>query len=112
MLLKLEIDRVEAVQELALLLRPGGQGAGEVIATLKLDGGRTQMVRLGRDFALDGEFVEQLANVDGLTIGEFKAKRRPERMPRPAYPRGQTSEEPREGKWCVKTRRSRAQPHH
>ena len=84
MLLKLEIDRVEAVQELALLLRPGTPGAGEIIATLNLDGGRKQLVRLGRDFALDGEFVEQLANVDGLTIGEFKAKRGPERMQRAA----------------------------
>ena len=84
MLLKLEIDRVEAVQELALLLRPGTSGAGEIIATLNLDGGRKQLVRLGRDFALDGEFVEQLANVDGLTIGEFKAKRGPERMQRAA----------------------------
>ncbi|MCT2400669.1 DNA polymerase III subunit alpha [Novosphingobium mangrovi (ex Huang et al. 2023)] len=84
MLLKLEIDRVEAVQELALLLRPGAKGAGEVIATLKLDGGRIQKVRLGRDFALDGEFVEQLANVEGLAIGEFKAKRGPERMQRAA----------------------------
>ena len=84
MLLKLEIDRVEAVQELALLLRPGTSGAGEIIATLNLDDGRKQLVRLGRDFALDGEFVEQLANVDGLTIGEFKAKRGPERMQRAA----------------------------
>ena len=84
MLLKLDIASVEAVQELALLLRPGTSGAGEVIANLHLGGGRTQKVRLGRDFALDGDFVEQLASVEGLTIGEFKAKRGPERMQRAA----------------------------
>jgi len=66
MLLKLDIDRIEAVQELALLLQPGGEGRGEVIATLHLEDGRSQQVRLGRDFALDGEFVDQLAMIEGV----------------------------------------------
>ena len=67
MLMTLDIDRVEAVRELALLLRPGAKGAGEVIAALHLGGGLVQKVRLGRDFALDGEFAKQLASVTGLS---------------------------------------------
>ncbi|EJU12915.1 DNA polymerase III subunit alpha [Sphingomonas sp. LH128] len=80
MVLKLDIDRVEAVQELALLMRPGERGAGEVIATLHLGDGRTQKVRLGRDFALDGEFAEHLQSVEGITNVSLTAKRGPERV--------------------------------
>jgi DNA polymerase-3 subunit alpha len=36
MVLSLDIDRIEAVQELALLLQPGEEGRGEAIATLRL----------------------------------------------------------------------------
>lgn len=80
MVLKLDIDRVEAVQELALLMRPGARGAGEVIATLHLGDGRTQKVRLGRDFALDGDFAEHLQSVEGITNVSLTAKRGPERV--------------------------------
>lgn len=81
MLLKLDIDRIEAVQELALLMRPGAKGSGEVIATLHLGAGREQKVRLGRDFALDGDFAEQLQSVAGITNIELTARRGPERVP-------------------------------
>ena len=80
MLLRLDIDRVEAVQELALLMREGQPGAGEVIATLKLGGGKEQRVRLGRGFALDGEFAEQLAQVEGLSNIQLTARRGPQSM--------------------------------
>ncbi|MDE8652733.1 DNA polymerase III subunit alpha [Novosphingobium album (ex Liu et al. 2023)] len=75
MLLALDIDRVEAVQELALLLRPGARGCGEVIAQLHLGEGRAQKVRLGRDYALDGEFAEQLAQIEGITNVSLTARR-------------------------------------
>ncbi|AXB77066.1 DNA polymerase III subunit alpha [Novosphingobium sp. P6W] len=81
MLLKLDIDRVEAVQELALLMRPGPKGSGEVIATLHLGNGREQKVRLGRDFALDGDFAEQLQSVAGISGIELTARRGPEKVP-------------------------------
>ncbi|CCA93802.1 DNA polymerase III subunit alpha [Novosphingobium sp. PP1Y] len=84
MLLRLDIDRVEAVQELALLMRPGSPGGGEVIANLKLGNGREQKVRLGRDFALDGEFAEQLATIDGLSNISLTARRGPEGLRRAA----------------------------
>lgn len=84
MLLTLDIDRIEAVQELALLMRPGEKGCGEVVAQLLLGDGRVQKVRLGRDFALDGEFAEQLAHVEGLSNVSLIARRGPEGLRRAA----------------------------
>ncbi|MDG2003974.1 MAG: DNA polymerase III subunit alpha [Novosphingobium sp.] len=66
MLLSLDIDRIEAIQQLALLLQPGEPGRGEAVAVLHLDDERRQQVRLGRDFALDGELVDQLVTIEGI----------------------------------------------
>ncbi|MGJ0238181.1 DNA polymerase III subunit alpha [Novosphingobium fluoreni] len=68
MVMTIDIDRVKAIQELALLMRPGTKGTGEVIARLHLGDGQMQNVRLGRDFALDGDFAEQLAQIEGITV--------------------------------------------
>ncbi|MFC0684782.1 DNA polymerase III subunit alpha [Novosphingobium clariflavum] len=78
MFLTLDIDRIEAVQELAMLVRTGASGCGEIMATLHLGGGQTQKVRLGRDFALDGDFAEHLASVAGLSNISLIARRGPE----------------------------------
>jgi len=75
MLLKLDVHRIEALRELALLLRPGEKNCGEVIATLHLDDGQTQKIRLGRSFALDGDFAEQLARIEGLANVALTARR-------------------------------------
>jgi DNA polymerase-3 subunit alpha len=75
MVLKLDIDRIEAVQELALLLVPGAPGRGEVQARLRLDGGAVQAMRLGRDFALDGELAERLAEIEGVSNVALTAQR-------------------------------------
>jgi DNA polymerase-3 subunit alpha len=75
MLLTLDVDRVEAIQELALLLRPGARGCGEVVVRLRLGEDLVQKVRLGRDFALDGDFAEQLAQVEGLSEISLTARR-------------------------------------
>ena len=48
---------------------------GEVIATLHLDDGQTQKIRLGRSFALDGDFAEQLARIEGLANVALTARR-------------------------------------
>ncbi len=84
MLMTLDVDRIEAVQELALLMRPGARGCGEVVAQLDLGDGKRQKVRLGRDFALDGEFAEQLAHVEGLSNISLIARRGPEGLRRAA----------------------------
>jgi len=75
MALTLDISNVSAIQELALLLRAGTKGGGEVIATLDLGKGVTQKVLLGRDFALDGDFVDGLAAIDGLSNLSLRPKR-------------------------------------
>jgi len=79
MLLECEIDRVEAMQELALLLTPGDtpghRGRGEVLVRLRLEDGQTPRLRLGRDFALDGELVERLAAIEGIANVGLTARR-------------------------------------
>ena len=66
MMLKLDIDRIDAVRELAMMLVSGMEGRGEVEACLHLGGDLKQRVRLGRDFVLDGELVDRLTEIEGL----------------------------------------------
>ncbi len=68
MVMTIDVDHVDAVPQIALLMRPGAKGAGEVIARLHLEDGWVQSVRLGRDFALDGDFAEQLAQIEGVSV--------------------------------------------
>jgi DNA polymerase-3 subunit alpha len=56
----------EALGELRLALAESEPGRGEVLVRLALGDGQTVTVRLGRDFALDGELAERLAAIDGL----------------------------------------------
>lgn len=73
--LKLDVDRIEAIQELALLLSPTAPGRGEVRVKLRLEDGQTPELRLGRDFALDGEMVDRLSSIAGISNVSLKAKR-------------------------------------
>ena len=66
MLLSLELHDAAALEELKSLLVPGTAGNGEVLATLKTGGEREPLVRLGRDFKLDGDLAERLAEVAGI----------------------------------------------
>jgi len=75
--LSLEIATVEALSELALLLQPGAAGRGEVIARLRTGGAKEPLVRLGRDFHLDGELAEQVAAIPGIAAVSLSAKRGP-----------------------------------
>ncbi|MBW8755422.1 MAG: DNA polymerase III subunit alpha [Sphingomonadales bacterium] len=75
MVLKLEIERVEAVQELAMMLIADAPGRGEVQARLHLGDGLVQAVRLGHDFVLDGELVERIAEIDGISNVSLTAQR-------------------------------------
>ncbi len=75
MLLQFDIEREDAVRELALLLSPADDATGEVIARLHLDDGQVQAVRLGRNFTLDGELVDQLATVGGIGNVSLTARR-------------------------------------
>jgi len=75
MLLQFDIEHEDAVRELALLLLPAAEATGEAIARLRLDGDQVQAVRLGRNFPLDGELVDQLATVDGIGNVSLTARR-------------------------------------
>ncbi|MCB2074157.1 MAG: DNA polymerase III subunit alpha [Novosphingobium sp.] len=72
MRLEMDVDCEEAVQQLALLLAPGEKRRGEVVVHLHIGDGLTQSVRLGWDFALDGELVEQLESIDGISRVSLK----------------------------------------
>jgi DNA polymerase-3 subunit alpha len=75
MLLKLDVLRPEALGELAMALPGGGEGRGEVIARLRTGKGHEPLVRLGRDFLLDGEVAERLASIDGIANVSLSARR-------------------------------------
>jgi DNA polymerase-3 subunit alpha len=66
MLLTLEVTSAGALQELRLALTEGEKGRGEVLARLAVGEGEEPVVRLGRDFDLDGELVDRLAQIEGV----------------------------------------------
>jgi DNA polymerase III subunit alpha len=75
MLLSLDISGIDAVQELAMMLVPGAPGRGEVRANLHIGDGVVKPMRLGRDFVLDGELVERIAEIDGVANVALTAQR-------------------------------------
>ncbi|MXO61362.1 DNA polymerase III subunit alpha [Altererythrobacter salegens] len=66
MLLTLDVLTAEALTQLRMALSDGAEGRGEVLARLHIGEPQEPLVRLGRDFELDGELVDRLALVDGL----------------------------------------------
>ncbi len=75
MVLTCEIQRAEALAELALLLPGGAEGRGEVLVRLRTGGANEPTVRLGRDFLLDSELAERLALIEGLGNVSLTARR-------------------------------------
>ena len=75
MVLKLDVLRAEAFADLALMLVGGAAGRGEVVARLRTGTGEDQLIRLGRDFQLDSEIAERLANVVGVANVSLSARR-------------------------------------
>jgi DNA polymerase-3 subunit alpha len=74
MLLQLEVSSPEALGELATLLPRDPAGTGEVRARLRTGGTSEPLIRLGRDFHLDGELVERLIEIDGLANVALSAR--------------------------------------
>ena len=71
MMLRLEVSEPAAFAQLAAMLpRMGGaaesamSGQGEVVVTLKTGDEVPPQLRLGRDFALDGDLVEVIAGIE------------------------------------------------
>jgi DNA polymerase-3 subunit alpha len=77
MLLTLDVLTPEALQQLRLALAPGEPGRGEVIARLRIDEERDPQMRLGRDFDLDGELAERLAEIEGLANVSLTTRKGP-----------------------------------
>ncbi|MDE2435717.1 MAG: DNA polymerase III subunit alpha [Sphingomonadales bacterium] len=75
MVLKLDVLRPEAFDDLKALLVGGAEGRGEVIARLCTGSDNEPLVRLGRDFQIDGELAERLASVEGLANVSLSARR-------------------------------------
>jgi len=66
MVLTLDVHSPEALQDLRLALSKGEAGKGEVLARLCIGASPEPVLRLGRDFELDGELAERLAHIHGL----------------------------------------------
>ena len=66
MILHMDIYNPAALTALQLELKPGEPGQGEVLVRLILSDEQHVWVRLGRDYALDGEMAERLGQVDGI----------------------------------------------
>ncbi|MBC2666259.1 DNA polymerase III subunit alpha [Novosphingobium flavum] len=73
--LRMDVASAEAIGELALLLGPGSPGKGEVFVRLRGGMGKEPLVRLGRDFHLDGELAERVAQIEGISAVSLSAKR-------------------------------------
>ncbi|MCW1431314.1 DNA polymerase III subunit alpha [Novosphingobium sp. JCM 18896] len=75
MVLSLDISGIDAVQELAMMLVTGAPGRGEVRAALHVGDDTVKKVRLGRDFVLDGELVDRIAEIEGVANVSLRAER-------------------------------------
>ncbi len=80
MLLTLDVLTAAALQELRLALRDGEPGRGEVLARLRIGEESDPLVRLGRDFDLDGDLAERLVHIDGLANVSLTTRRGPARL--------------------------------
>jgi DNA polymerase-3 subunit alpha len=77
MLLTLDIHRADVLHDLKMELIPGAEGRGEVLATLHAVDGAEPIVRLGRDFQLDGELAERLEQMEGISNVSLTTRRGP-----------------------------------
>ena len=75
MILTLDILDTSAVETLQRELSEAGKGQDEVIVTLRLGSDAEPAMRLGRNFALDGELAERLASVPGLAKVQLDKRR-------------------------------------
>ncbi len=75
MVLTCDIERAGALAELAAVLTGGAEGRGEVLVKLRTGTPAEPVMRLGRDFLLDGELAERLALIEGLGNVSIIARR-------------------------------------
>ena len=73
--LRFDVLSPEVFADLAMMLVPGAPGRGEVIVRLRTGRGEEPVVRLGRDFMVDGELAERLASMEGIANVALSARR-------------------------------------
>jgi DNA polymerase-3 subunit alpha len=65
-----DIAHLEALRELQIELQSAQSerpaGAGEVVVRLSISGGDYVRMRLGRNFVLNGELAERIADIEGI----------------------------------------------
>ncbi|GAA0280193.1 DNA polymerase III subunit alpha [Alteraurantiacibacter aestuarii] len=77
MLLELEVHQEAALDALRAALSEGKAGHGEVVVRLMIGEEENPRLRLGRDFALGGDLVDQLSLVPGLSNVSLRPRRGP-----------------------------------
>jgi len=75
MVLTVEVWTPEALQALCLALARGEAARGEVLVRLRIGERDDPLLRLGRDFELDGDLAERLTTIEGLTGVSLTARR-------------------------------------
>ncbi|MXP46471.1 DNA polymerase III subunit alpha [Altererythrobacter luteolus] len=75
MLLRLDLLDASALHDLKLELTAGTPGHGEVLIRLKTGTENEPLMRLGRDYALDGELAERVALIEGIDQVELTTRR-------------------------------------
>jgi len=79
MLLQLDVSSVEALIDLKLELATSDAADGEVIIRLVIYEDQQALMRLGRNFELDGELAERLSSIEGISNVELQPLRVPGR---------------------------------
>ena len=80
MLLTLALHDAAALEELKGLLPSGTPGHGEVLVTLMTGGAVDPVMRIGRDYALDGDLAEQIAAIAGIDKVSLTTRRSPSHL--------------------------------
>jgi DNA polymerase-3 subunit alpha len=80
MILRADVVSLAGLNELRLELARGRDAPGEVIVRLLLADNEEAHIRLGRDFALNGELAERLAAVEGIENVTLEPLRDRERL--------------------------------
>ncbi|WP_128892769.1 DNA polymerase III subunit alpha [Erythrobacter sp. HKB08] len=75
MLLTLDVHDLAALNDLKMELAPGPPGQGEVVIHLRTGDEIEPKLRLGRDFALDGDVAERLSTIEGLAKVSLTTRR-------------------------------------
>ncbi len=75
MQLTLDLHDAGALTELKMSLAPGQPGHGEVLVRLKTGTEEEPLLRLGQDFALDGDLAEQLTALPGIANVSLHTRR-------------------------------------